>query len=231
MSYRGQAVYINTCTHPEITFAVNQLTQTTPYEADDSDFKRLMENQYEVRYGNVDFETAEIQGFPDESFADNKGMSSQVDYKILLVDAKQNCSILSWSSSKCKRVKRYVPTAKLCAIAHGYDAGFVMGNTFGKLLNRPMKIRVFTDSRILFDSIVSLSITAEKRLRIDIFCLQEDYCSGESANLGWIRTQHTVADALKKDLKNSALNDVLRSHTRKTPVLQWVEKGHTIRNN
>ena len=114
--------------------------------------------------------------------------------------------------------------AELYALAHGFDAGFVLAHTAGKLLNRPVKIRVFTDSRTLFDSIVSLYTTAEKRLMIDIFCLRQAYRNGDLVNLGWIITQHNIADTLTKDLKSSALDDVLKIHFIKTPVQQWVEK-------
>ena len=134
--------------------------------------------------------------------------------------AKQNCSILTWSSTKCNRVRRSVLATELYELAHGYDAGFFMAQTVGKLLKRPMKLRIFTDSRTPFHSIGSLCTTAEERLMLDNFCLREAYRSGESANYSWKRTQHNVADALTKDLKNSALNDVLRSHIIKTPVHQ-----------
>ena len=239
MFYRSQAVYISTYTRPDITFAVNQLVQTKPSEADypdfkrlDQIFKRLKEKQYGLRYGHINLETAEIQVFSDASFGNNKDLLSQIEYMILWVDAKHNCSILSWSSTNCKRVTRSVLDAKLYELAHGYDTGFVMAHTVGKLLNRPMKIRVFTDSRTLFDSIVSLCTIAEKRLMIHIFCPREAYRRGKLANLGWIRLQHNFgADVNTKDLKNSALNDVFRSSTIKTPVQQGVEKGPVISNH
>ena len=102
-----------------------------------------------------------------------------------------------------------------------------MSHAVGKLLDRPMKIRMFTDSRTLLDSIASLFTSAEKHLIIEILCLRKANRSGESANSGSMSTQHNVADALTKDVKNSALNDVLRSNTIKTPKQQWL-KG--IRN-
>ncbi len=49
----------------------------------------------------------------------------------------------------------------------------------------------------------------EKRLLIDIYCLLEAYRKGELANLGWIRTQHKISDALTKYKKNSALHNAL----------------------
>ena len=76
MSYRGQAVYISTFTRPDLTFAVNQLPQTKPSETNDPDFKRLKENSYELMYGNVNFEIADIQVFSDASFTNNKDLSS-----------------------------------------------------------------------------------------------------------------------------------------------------------
>ena len=83
MCHRGQAVSIRTCIRPDATFAVNQLTQTKPTDACGSDFerlerifKRLKDKKYELRYGNVDLDTAEVHVFSDASFANNKDLSS-----------------------------------------------------------------------------------------------------------------------------------------------------------
>ena len=59
----------------------------------------------------------------------------------------------------------------------------------------------------------------------DIFRLRQAYRNEDLANLGWIRIQHNIADALKKYLKSSARNEVLRTRIIMTPVQQWVEKG------
>ncbi len=118
----------------------------------------------------------------------------------VFVDAAGHFSVLSWSSVKCKRVTRSVLAAELYALAHGFDAGFALSHTVGKLIGRKVTIRVFTDSRTLFDSVVSLCSMTEKRLLIDIYSLREAYRTGDLAKLGCIRTQYNIADALTKDI-------------------------------
>ncbi len=106
--------------------------------------------------------------------------------------------------------------------AHGFDATFVISHTFGKYLK--IIFRVFTDSRTLFDSIVSLCTITEKRLLIDI-CLREEYWNGDLAKLGWICTQHNISDALTKGKKNSSLHLILRTHRLKTPFQPRIDQG------
>ncbi len=102
--------------------------------------------------------------FSDASFANNKDFSSQLLFTILIVDSNGNCSNLNWSSTKCKRVTRSVLAAELYALAHGYDAGFTIAYTTGNLLGRKIEIKIFTDSRALFDSTTSLCTHPEKGL-------------------------------------------------------------------
>ena len=65
----------------------------------------------------------------------------------------------------------------------------------------------------------------EKRLLIDIACLRQAYRSGELANLGWIRSEHNIADALTKDRAQSALLSALRTHKTELKVEQWISEG------
>ena len=232
MTNRGKASYLSSCTRPDIACAVNQLSQRKASEASESDFKRLdcvfkrlRGDPVQLQYGNVDLETAELHVFADASFATNIDLSSQLGYIVLLVDQDKNCSIITWSSTKCKRVTRSVLAAELYATANAFDVGFAIAHTFGNFLGRKLELRVFTDSRTLFDAIISFCAMTEKRLLIDIACLRQAYRGGELANLGWIRSEQNVADALTKDKVNSALHNVLRSHKLRITVQQWISQG------
>ena len=245
-SYRGEAAYVSTCSRPDVTCAVNQLSQVKATEATESHFKRLdnvfrrlKSDTYELQFGNVDLETAELHVFADASFACNKDFSSQLGYVVVIVDRDKNCSLIAWSSVKSKRVTRSVLAAELYSIAQAYDAGFAIRHCVSKLLQREVSLRVFTDSKTLFDSIVTLCSMTEKRLLIDIAGLREAYRNRELSNLGWVRSGNNVADALTKDKKDSALHRILTSKTLDIPVAQWIVDGpihedsaeNTSRNN
>ena len=231
-SHRGEAAYVSTCSRPDIACAISQLTQVKASDATEADYKRLDEvfrrlkyDSYELQYGHVDLKTAEVHVFADASFASNRDLTSQLGYVILLVDRNKNCSIMSWSSVKCKRVTRSVLAAELFAIAHAYDAGFAIRHSICKLLGKDVHLRVFTDSKTLFDSIVTLCSMTEKRLLIDIAGLREAYRNGELSNLGWIRSGNNPADALTKDKRESTLHRLLTSKVLDIPIAQWITSG------
>ena len=103
--------------------------------------------------------------------------------------------------------------------------GYAVVYAFRLLLGRKVELRVFTDSRTLFDSVITFYSMTEKRLLIDIACLRQSYRNGDLANLGWIRSEHNVADALTKEKVYSALHDVLRDHKLLLEVQLWISDG------
>jgi hypothetical protein len=59
--------------------------------------------------------------FTDASFANNKDLSLQIGYIIVLIDGNNDANIIHWSSIKCKRVTRSVLASELYGLAHGFD--------------------------------------------------------------------------------------------------------------
>ncbi len=86
-----------------------------------------------------------------------------------------NCSILNLASMKLKRVARSILVAELYALFHAYDAVFFICHTMSTLLGTMLNLPIFTDSRTLFDLVVSLCSMAEKRVLIDISGLSRAY--------------------------------------------------------
>ena len=71
----------------------------------------------------LDINSLSLLVFTDASFANNKDLSSQIGFIIVLMDRNQSANILHWSSIKCKRVTRSVLASKLYGLAHGFDMG------------------------------------------------------------------------------------------------------------
>src|SRR6266496_1496522 len=61
--------------------------------------------------------------FTDASFANNKDLSSQIGFVIVLTDQNRTVNIIHWSLIKCKRVTRSVLASELYALAYGFDIG------------------------------------------------------------------------------------------------------------
>jgi hypothetical protein len=113
--------------------------------------------------------------FTDASFANNKDLSSQIGYILVLADGCRRANILYWSSIKCKRVTRSVLASELYRIAHGFDMGTSVKSTIDKALQINLLLVVYTDSKSLYKCLVKLGTTQEKRLMIDVMCLRQAY--------------------------------------------------------
>ena len=101
--------------------------------------------------------------FTDASFANNKDLSSQIGFVIILTDQNQTTNIIHWSLIKCKRVTRSVLASELYALAHGFDIRAAIKSTIEKILQiDTLPLILCTDSKSLYDCLVKLGTTQEK---------------------------------------------------------------------
>jgi len=89
----------------------------------------------------------------------------------------------------------------------------------------PLPLIVCTNSRSLYDCIVILGTTAEKRLMIDILALRQSYEQREISEIRWIKGDDNPADAMTKASPNKALESLI-SHNELTVRVD----GSVLRN-
>jgi phosphoribosyl-AMP cyclohydrolase len=73
---------------------------------------------------------------------------------------------------KCKRVTRSILASELYSIAHGFNMGGLVKSIIDKALEIEVLLVVYTDSKSLYEYLVKLGTTREKRLMIDVMCLR-----------------------------------------------------------
>ena len=98
-------------------------------------------------------------------------MLLQIGYIIILTNASKRANIIYWSLVKYKRVTRSILASELYSIAHGFDIGIAIKSIIDKILQVDILLVLCTDSKSLYDYLVRLSTTQEKRLIINIMCL------------------------------------------------------------
>ena len=91
---------------------------------------------------------------------------------IVLADKDDNANILHWSSIKYKRVTRSVLASELYAITYGFDISAYLKSIIERILGFPVPLTVCTDSKSVYDYLVKLGTTQEKRLIVDLICLR-----------------------------------------------------------
>jgi hypothetical protein len=120
--------------------------------------------------------------FTDAAFANTFDLHSQIDYVICLIDDVY-INLIHWSSIKCKRVIRNVLAAKLYAMINDFDVEAVIKSIIERMLHIFLSLIILTNSKSLFDCLVKLETTSEKRLMIDLMCLKQSYERREIAEI------------------------------------------------
>lgn len=229
---KGKLHYASSNTRPDHACAINLLSQTLPKDAAEPQFKELDRVNAEMHatslslvYTPLDLDSIELCVYADASFANCPGFRSQLGYVVFLRDKHRNCSLISWSSARSKRVTRSVLAAELFALSHAYDIGFALRFTISELLCRPVTMHLYTDSKTLFQSVINLTSMTEKRLLIDIATLREAYRSGDLEHLAHIDTADNPADAMTNPRSTAALVRALQTNTLEHKVNMSVGTG------
>jgi hypothetical protein len=110
-------------------------------------------------------------------------------------------------------VIRSVLAAELYVMANGFDTGSVIKSTIERILDVFISLILLTDSRSLFDCLVKLGTTSEKRLMIDLMCLRQSYERREIAEIRWIDEEINPADAMIKTKFCQALKNLIDTNT------------------
>ncbi|KIM99826.1 hypothetical protein OIDMADRAFT_66146, partial [Oidiodendron maius Zn] len=162
-----------------------------------------------LRSIRLDIQSLKLMIFTDASFANNQELFSQIGFVILLADKRNRANILHWSSIKCKRVTRSLLASELYAMAHGLDIAPAIKSTIEATLQIRFPLILCADSKSLYDCLVKLGTTQEKRLMVDLMCLRQSYERREITEVRWIDGNNNPADAMTKSKPCPALRDLI----------------------
>ena len=88
-------------------------------------------------------------------------------------------NVLHWSSTKCKRVTRAVLASELYMMTVGINMAISISTTLNLIIKQlgidPIPTVICTDSFSLYEYMVKLGTTKEKRLMIDIMAIRQSY--------------------------------------------------------
>ena len=110
------------------------------------------------------------------------------------------------------------------ALADAFDAAFTIKHDTERALEATLNIFMLTDSLSLFDVITKATVTAEKRLLIDLKDVKGAYKRHEISQVGFIRSEFNPADALTKAKRSNILQSILSTGSITHPIEQWVER-------
>src|SRR5271155_1799902 len=230
IAQRARGAYIASVCQPEASFDLSFAAQVIdPVEDDTRSLNKRLSWQIEnanrgLKFVKLDVNTLQLLVFTDASFANNKDLSSQIGYVLVLADASNKANIVHWSSVKCKRVTRSVLASELYGMAHGFDIGAAIKSTLDKVLQANLPLVLCTDSKSLYDCLVRLGTTQEKRLMIDVMCLRQAYERRQITEVKWIDGDTNPADAMTKGKPCTALSQLIDTNRVELRAVGWVER-------
>ena len=239
---RARGAYIASICQPEAAFDLSVAAQHQEPTKEDATAlnKRLAWQSKHLDRGltfiPLDISTAKLFVFVDGSFANNKDYSSQIGFEIIFAtetikndEFTINGNLIHWSSTKSKRVTRSVLASEIYAMVGGVDMSFAISSTISMIM-RQLKLPttptiVCTDSYSLYECLVKLGTTKEKRLMIDIMALRQSYERRELFEIRWINGQDNPADAMTKANPNKALETFIDTNSLRVRMEGWVERN------
>jgi hypothetical protein len=185
----------------------------------------------DLKYVKLNRSILRLMIFIDSSFVNNSDLFSQIDYVICLADAT-HANILHWSSIKCKRIIRSVLATELFAMIHDFDVESILKWILIKLLDEKISISLIlsTDSKSLYDCLIRLSITIEKRLMIDVMILRQFYERREITEMIWIHDINNSANSMIKIKSSTALKTMIDINKINLNTTEWVKRARETVN-
>jgi hypothetical protein len=85
-------------------------------------------------------------------------------------------------------------------------------------------IIICTNSFLLYECLIKLGTTQEKRLIIDIMALHQSYKRRKIAEIRWIYNKNNPADALTKANANSLLKQLVSTNKLTVRMKEYIER-------
>jgi hypothetical protein len=179
----------------------------------------------ELQYVKLNQSSLQLVIFSDSFFANNRDLFSQIDYVICLANSTNTTNILHWFSIKCKRITRSVLTIELFAMIHDLDVDSVLKAILTKMLGILISLILVIDSKSLYDCLVRLEITVEKRLMMNVMTLRQSYERREITEIKWIHESNNSVDSMTKIKSFSALKTVIDINQINLDTTEWVKRA------
>jgi hypothetical protein len=113
-------------------------------------------------------------------------------------------------------------------MAAGVDIAISISTTLAMIAHR-LKLSniptiLCTDSFSLYECIVKLGTTKEKRLMIDIMAIRQSYERRELSEVRWVEGNSNPADAMTKANPNKALEQLIDNNQLTVKIDGWIER-------
>jgi hypothetical protein len=109
-------------------------------------------------------------------------------------------------------------------MTHEFDIKIVIKTTLRRILQLEISLLLYIDSKSLYDCLIKLETTQEKRLMIDVMSLRQFYERREVIEVKWIHDHNNSADVMIKIRAFFALKTIIDKNRINLDTTKWVER-------
>jgi hypothetical protein len=177
---RARGAYIATICQPMASFDLFSAAQTTDFSKENvAKLNRWLKWQMQnlslsLDYISIELNIMKLFAFINVLFANNRDLSSQIGYIIVLGNEKNTektfiifGNLVHWFSVKCKRITRSVFAFEVYAMAYGVDIAVAIGTIVDKITDRlrlpKASVVVCIDSLFLYECLIKLETIKKKK--------------------------------------------------------------------
>lgn len=228
---QARGAYIAAICRPDATYVFSAASQITdPKMKDMISLNKTMaamlkSKEKGIRFVPLDLDSMFMAVFVDAGFGANPDSSSPLGFIVTIMGIHGKANVIHYGSLKYKRVTRSVLAAELFAMVHGFDVASTIRLTLNAMMDRVIPLNVYTDSRSLYDCLLRINQTTDKRLLIDLRMLRPSYESREITEVFWIPTAQNPADAFTKGCPTAALSSLPEKNSITLIPNAWVERS------
>ena len=162
-----------------------------------------------ITFPSLDLNSIHLKVYTDGSFNSLPYGGSQGGQVIFLCDKDNQCSLLSWSSTKLRRVVCSALAAETLSMCDGLDLALFLPQLTGNIfhpthISDPLRIIGITDSKSLLKALGNSKQVQDKCLRIEISALSQMVEKGE-VTINWKPGARQLSDPLTKHRASTKL--------------------------
>jgi len=110
-------------------------------------------------------------------------------------------------------------------MAYRFDHGAVLKSIIEKILQVELPLILYIDSKSLYEYLVKLGSTQEKRLMVNLIYLRQLYKRRIITEIKWINSDLNPIDIIIKANTYNALRNLINTNTINLNTKEWVERG------
>ena len=194
----GQMLWVTSQTGPDLSFEtcvisnIGKNPKVNTLHVANKALSKLKRNRVRLQFPSLgDYKTLCVIAYSDATYASLEDGSSQGGHIVFLKGNNDRVVPIVWKSTRLNRVTKSPLASEALSLAEAADTGFLVSTLVQEIfhLSTLPSVICYTDNHSLTDTLVTINVISDKRLKVDVARLRE-MVTKEEIVVKWIDGMH-----------------------------------------